>query len=295
MKQVLFILFLGISFCQLAQQKADYRNWKLDGNCDTLYHYLQLDTTIMATDLYKRTHIHDFTLSASPCRKKALEILVARGVDINAQDWEKHTALDLAVNQKDAEIIIQLRGMGAEMNTTNKTSPLYKAIVANDIPEIGKLCRRKHLHEGFSNAFGWNMIFLGPRVNYMPGNKSFIGIACPVNFQSVDYILNSHFGLAVGMDIKLRKELLLAPKISVEYRYQLFLARMGYLYYTDLEAHDHAVFGEVGISVMSFIDLTYVHVFHDRNPFDLGADYFNLTLTLGLSIYDRSAAASARQ
>lgn len=129
----------------------------------------------------------------------------------------------------------------------------------------------------------------GPRVNYMQGKDGFIGLAFNLGWHESDYIPVKHFGFAVGTDIRLSKSLLMAPKITLEYRYYIGILRVGYLCYTDFGRKlDNRISAEIGFSLFSFIDLTYVHTFGFNNdPFNLGNDYFNLTLSLPLIMENR--------
>lgn len=124
----------------------------------------------------------------------------------------------------------------------------------------------------------------GPRINYMQGKDGFIGAAFHLGWHETDYLPIKHFGFAVGSDFRLSKNLLMAPKISLEYGYYFGVIRVGYLCYTDFGRKlDNRLSAEIGLSLLSFVDLTYVHTFgFNNNPFNLGNDYFNLTISLPL-------------
>lgn len=128
----------------------------------------------------------------------------------------------------------------------------------------------------------------GPRFNYMQGKDGFLGAAFNLGWHELGILPLKHFGFAIGSDIKLSNSLLMAPKITLEYLYYFGLVRVGYLCYTDFGRKlDNRISAEIGISLWSFVDLTYVHTFgFNNNPFNLGNDYFNLTISLPLIIKD---------
>jgi hypothetical protein len=132
-------------------------------------------------------------------------------------------------------------------------------------------------------------LFGGPRINYMQGKDGFVGLAFNLGWHETGYLPIKHFGFAVGADLKLSKSFLMAPKVAVEYRYYILVARLGYMYYTDFDQQfDHRVPAEIGLSFLGFVDLTYVHTFRsEKNPFNLGNDYINLTVSVPLIIRNR--------
>ncbi len=142
-------------------------------------------------------------------------------------------------------------------------------------------------HFSFIEEFGVvpDELIGGPRVNYMQGKDGFIGLAFNLGWHESDYLPAKHLGFAVGTDLRLSKSLLMAPKVTLEYRYYIGIVRVGYLCYTDFgQRPDNRISAEIGISLLSFIDLTYAHTFgfNDRNPYNLGNDYINLTISLPL-------------
>ncbi|WP_430405014.1 hypothetical protein [Fluviicola sp.] len=124
----------------------------------------------------------------------------------------------------------------------------------------------------------------GPRINYMQGKDGFAGLAFNLGWHESDFLPLKHFGFAVGSDIRLSSPLVIAPKITMEYLYYFGLLRVGYLCYTDFgRKFENRISAEIGISLLSFADLTYVHTFgFNNNPFNLGNDYVNLTISLPL-------------
>lgn len=126
----------------------------------------------------------------------------------------------------------------------------------------------------------------GPRINYMQGKDGFLGLAFNLGWHETGYLPLKHVGFAIGSDIKLSNSFLMAPKITLEYRYLIGIVKVGYLYYTDFNRKfENRISAEFGVSLLSFADLTYVHTFgFNNNPFNLGNDYFNLTISLPLII-----------
>lgn len=124
----------------------------------------------------------------------------------------------------------------------------------------------------------------GPRINYMQGNASFIGLAFYLGWHEVGYVPMKHFGFALGSDLRLSKSALIAPKFTAEYRYYFFLGRVGYAGYTDFHQRlDNRITTELGLTLYGFIDLTYMHLFgFSGNRYGLGNDYINFTVNLPL-------------
>ncbi|WP_300357040.1 hypothetical protein [Fluviicola sp.] len=124
----------------------------------------------------------------------------------------------------------------------------------------------------------------GPRINYMQGKDGFLGLAFNLGWHETGYLPLKHVGFAIGSDIKLSNSLLMAPKITLEYRYLVGIVRLTYLYYTDFNrTFENRVSAEIGFSLLGFADLTYAHTFGFNNdPFNLGNDYFNLTISFPL-------------
>lgn len=133
-----------------------------------------------------------------------------------------------------------------------------------------------------------NALIGGPRVNYMQGKDGFLGAAFNLGWHESDFLPLKHFGFAIGSDIKLSNSLLVAPKVTLEYLYYIAIIRVGYLYYTDFSRKfENRLSAEIGVSLFSFADLTYVHTFgFNNNPFNLGNDYVNLTISIPLIIRD---------
>jgi hypothetical protein len=128
----------------------------------------------------------------------------------------------------------------------------------------------------------------GPRLNYMQGKDGFLGAAFNLGWHESDFLPLKHFGFAIGSDIKLSNSLLVAPKVTLEYLYYIGIIRVGYLYYTDFtRKFENRLSAEIGVSLLSFVDLTYVHTFgFNNNPFNLGNDYVNLRISIPLIIRD---------
>lgn len=126
----------------------------------------------------------------------------------------------------------------------------------------------------------------GPRINYMQGKDGFVGLAFNLGWNETGYLPLKHIGFAIGSDIKLSNSFLMAPKVTLEYRYLIGIVRLGYLYYTDFNRKfENRVSAEIGFSLIGFADLTYVHTFGFNNdPFNLGNDYLNLTISFPLII-----------
>lgn len=130
-----------------------------------------------------------------------------------------------------------------------------------------------------------DQVWAGPRINYMQGKDGFAGLAFHLNWHEVEEIIPfRHVGFAVGSDFKLSPSFLMAPKVTVEYRFLIGIIRTGYSCYTDFgRSVDHRISAEIGLSLFSFADLTYVHTFgFNNNPFNLGNDYVNFTVTIPL-------------
>lgn len=153
-------------------------------------------------------------------------------------------------------------------------------------PVIGKV--QAQSRNSFRKEFGIDsdLLLAGLRVNYMQGKDGFVGGAFHMGWHETNYLPVKHVGFAVGSDFKLAKDLLMAPKVTLEYGYYIGVIRVGYLCYTDLNGRtDNRISAEIGVSLLSFIDLTYVHTFgFNRNPFNLGNDYFNFTMSIPLCI-----------
>ena len=128
----------------------------------------------------------------------------------------------------------------------------------------------------------------GPRINYMQGTDGFAGLAFNLNWHELGILPIKHVGFAVGADIRLSAPLIMAPKITLEYFYYFVVMRAGYLCYTDFGRKlDNRISAEVGISLFGFVDVTYMHTFGlNNNPFNLGNDYVNLTVSLPLIMKD---------
>lgn len=132
----------------------------------------------------------------------------------------------------------------------------------------------------------FNTFFVGPRINYTQGKYGFLGCSGAFMWHDIGYIFESHIGFSAGMDVRLTKSLVYAPKLTVEYRYFVFIARAGYQYFTDFKSDfEHRVSAEAGLSLFGFLDLTYLHSFgSNRNPFQLENSYLNLTATIPLNM-----------
>nr|WP_294857911.1 hypothetical protein [uncultured Fluviicola sp.] len=132
----------------------------------------------------------------------------------------------------------------------------------------------------------FDTFLVGARVNYMQGKYGFLGCSGTFMWHEVGYVLESHLGFSAGMDFRLTKSMVYAPKIAFEYRYLIGVARVGYAYYSDFKSDfDHRISAEIGLSLLSFIDITYLHSFGSaRNPFHLGNDYVNITATIPLNL-----------
>ncbi|TSJ45500.1 hypothetical protein [Fluviicola chungangensis] len=150
---------------------------------------------------------------------------------------------------------------------------------SDNIPRITKKELRKYTRT-------FDTFLVGARVNYLQGKYGFLGLAGTFMWHEIGYIPESHIGLAAGMDFRLTKSMVYAPKITFEYRYQIGVVRVGYTCFTDFKSEpDHRISAEIGFSLLSFLDITYLHAFgSDRNPFFLGNDYFNLVATIPLNL-----------
>lgn len=128
----------------------------------------------------------------------------------------------------------------------------------------------------------FDTFWVGPRINYMQGKYGFLGASAAFMWHNIGYIPESHIGFSAGMDFRLTKSMVYAPKITAEGRYTFFVARVGYVYFTDFKSDfEHRISAEIGVSLLSFIDLTYLHSFGSkRNPFGLNDSYLNLTITV---------------
>jgi hypothetical protein len=138
----------------------------------------------------------------------------------------------------------------------------------------------KHLHGKFDT------FLVGPRINYTQGKYGFLGLSGTCMWHEMGYVPESHLGFSVGMDFRLTKSMVYAPKFTFEYRYVIGIARVGYSYFTDFKSDfEHRFSAEIGISLLSFLDITYLHSFgSSRNPFQLGSNYLNVTATIPLNL-----------
>jgi hypothetical protein len=132
----------------------------------------------------------------------------------------------------------------------------------------------------------FDTFLVGVRVNYMQGKYGFLGCSGTFTWHEMDHIPLSHIGFSAGMDVRLSKSPVYVPKIAVEYRFLIVVVRAGYQYYSDFKSlDDHRISAEIGISLLSFLDITYLHSFGSgRNPFHLGNDYLNITATIPLNL-----------
>lgn len=132
----------------------------------------------------------------------------------------------------------------------------------------------------------FDTFLVGPRVNYTQGKYGFLGLSGSFMWHEVGYVLESHIGFAAGMDLRLTKAMVYAPKFTVEYRYVIGIVRVGYHYFTDFKSDfEHRISAEIGISLLSFLDITYLHSFgSSRNPFQLNSNYLNVTATIPLNL-----------
>lgn len=132
----------------------------------------------------------------------------------------------------------------------------------------------------------FDTFLVGARVNYMQGKYAFLGCSGTFMWHEVGYVLESHLGFSAGMDIRLTKSTIYVPKITFEYRYVIGIARVGYHYFTDFRSDfEHRISAEIGISLLSFLDITYLHSFgSSRNPFQLDSNYLNVTATIPLNL-----------
>jgi hypothetical protein len=136
----------------------------------------------------------------------------------------------------------------------------------------------------YSRTF--DSFLVGPRINYTQGKYGFLGASASFAWHETGYVFESHIGISAGMDFRLTKSMVYAPKINVEYRYLIWVARVGYHYFTDFKSDsEHRISAEIGLSLLSFLDITYLHSFgSSRNPFQLNADYLNITATIPLNL-----------
>lgn len=144
---------------------------------------------------------------------------------------------------------------------------------------------KKRLNSEMMPGVDMDGLFAGLRINYAQGKDGFIGFAYHMSGQEMeDFLPLKHIGFAVGMDLRLSSVFLAAPKINLEYRYYIGIARVGYLCYTDFRGRpDNRISAEIGFSFFTLADLTYVHTFgFGNNPFNLGNDYINLTISIPL-------------
>ena len=132
----------------------------------------------------------------------------------------------------------------------------------------------------------FNEFLVGARVNYTQGNYGFLGCSATFMWHDISYILESHIGFSAGIDFRLTKSMVYAPKIIVEYRYLIGIVRVGYSCFSNFKSdYEHRVSAEIGFSLLSFLDITYLHSFGSRrNPFQLGNDYLNITATIPLNL-----------
>lgn len=84
----------------------------------------------------------------------------------------------------------------------------------------------------------------------------------------------------MGVDLRLSKTIVYAPKFVVEAEICPGILRAGYQYYTESGMRsDHRILAEVGLSIY-LIDITYLHTFSlSGDPFKLGNDYLSVTCT----------------
>lgn len=128
----------------------------------------------------------------------------------------------------------------------------------------------------------FDTFWVGPRINYIQGKYGFLGCSAAFMWHNIGYLPESHIGFSPGMDFRLTKSTVYAPKITFEARYIFFLARVGYSYLTDFKSDfEHRISTEIGLSLLSFLDITYLYSFGSvRNPFGLNNHYLNVTVTI---------------
>lgn len=153
-----------------------------------------------------------------------------------------------------------------------------KPVVDDSITSVSK--------KDFRAPGKFDTFLIGVRVNYTQGKYGFLGGSATCMWHEIGYVPESHIGFATGMDFRLTKSLLAAPKVTFEYRYVVGVVRIGYTCFTDFKSgFDHRISAEIGFSLLSFLDITYLHSFGSaRNPFSLGNDYFNLVATIPLNL-----------
>jgi len=149
----------------------------------------------------------------------------------------------------------------------------------DSIPPISRTLPRK-----YSRKF--DTFFVGPRINYTQGKYGFLGASASFAWHEIGYAPQSHLGFSAGMDFRLTKSMVYAPKITFEYRYLIGVVRAGYHYFTDFKSEfEHRFSAEIGLSLLSFLDITYLHSFGSkRNPFQLEGSYLNVTATIPLNL-----------
>lgn len=131
----------------------------------------------------------------------------------------------------------------------------------------------------------FNTFLVGPRINYIQGKYGFLGCSGAFMWHDINYIMESHLGFSAGMDFRLTKSTVYVPKVALEYRYFIFVARVGYTYFTDFRTDfEHRISAEIGLSLFGFLDVTYLHSFgSERNPFHLENDHLTITATIPLN------------
>ncbi|WP_294672961.1 hypothetical protein [uncultured Fluviicola sp.] len=169
-------------------------------------------------------------------------------------------------------------GFTHERSDSFPAKPESKSVLKDSIHTVSK--------KDFRKLGKFDSFLTGPRINYTQGKHGFLGLSGSFMWHEVGYVFQSHIGFAAGMDLRLTKSMVYAPKFTFEYRYVIGLVRVGYYYFTDLKSDfEHRVSAEIGLSFFSFLDITYLHSFGSSgNPFHLDSDYLNFTATIPLNL-----------
>ena len=79
--------------------------------------------------------------------------------------------------------------------------------------------------------------WLCARINYIQGRYGYLGVAIPFTWNDIRDAPIPHIGFAAGIDLRLSKTLIYAPKFVVEAQIFPAIIRVGYQYYSDSDSH----------------------------------------------------------
>ena len=103
------------------------------GNMQLLGFFMSLHVFIFVVDSDKRSMLHHFALNPNENSMAIVELLVERGLDVNAQDCDGNTPLHLAMSPFQREVAKYLVDSGADPEIKNWKGISPHKIVQQDI------------------------------------------------------------------------------------------------------------------------------------------------------------------